>query len=74
MPRSSEVSPPDLAMTRLRLEECRRRLDRIAERYGQLEEALCILESLADDCFPAVEPEPAPAPQPDESARPRQPR
>jgi hypothetical protein len=37
---------PDLAQTKLRLEEQRRRLDRIAERYRQLDTALEDLESL----------------------------
>jgi hypothetical protein len=37
---------PDLAETKRRLEEQRRRLDRIAERYQQLECALESLESL----------------------------
>jgi hypothetical protein len=61
-------------MTRLRLEERRRRLDRIAERYGELEEALKTLESLADVCFLSIEPEPMTESRPNETARPRQPR
>jgi hypothetical protein len=56
MSRSQELSsPPDQETTRRRLEERRRRLDRIAQRYGELEEALATLETLAHECFPAAE-------------------
>ena len=75
MARSTEtIPPPDLASTRRHLEECRRRLDRIARRYGELEEALRTLESLAEECFSAGDFAPAPEQEHDEAGRPRKPR
>jgi hypothetical protein len=75
MARTQEInSPPDLETTRRRLEECRRRLDRIAHRYGELEEALATLESLAHECFPAVGPEVATGGVNMDSPLPRKPR
>jgi hypothetical protein len=74
MARNQEtIPPPDLEATRRLLAERRRRLDRIAQRYTQLEEALQTLESLSDECFPAPAAEPV-DPGPGESIRPRQPR
>jgi hypothetical protein len=49
-------------------------LDRIAQRYGELEDALATLESLAHQYFPQREADPAPEQISDEAPLPRKPR
>lgn len=67
MVRSPEPSSvPNLAEVRRRLQVQRRRLDRLAVRYQQLDQALQSLEMLVDQYAP-------PAAEPDD-ARPRKPR
>ncbi len=64
------LTPDDLEAARRRRDEQRRRLDRIAQRYAQLEEALENLESLVDAYRVTDEPQSPP----ERSSRPRKPR
>lgn len=66
----TDILPPGLVEAKQRLLEQRRRLDRIAERYAQLETALETLESLTVQYLPFADAPESETPE----TRPRKPR